>query len=56
MLLGNYPTAARSTFLAKNATGFYPRVQLDASRVAAVGQAGGVLLADMLGIAGWTPP
>jgi len=36
----------------KQTTGFYPRVRVDTSRCAAVGQAGGVLLVDTVGSAG----
>jgi hypothetical protein len=36
----------------KQNTGFYPRVQVDASPSAAVGQAGAVLLTDIVGVSG----
>ena len=36
----------------KHNTGFYPRVQVDASPSAAVGQAGAVLLTDTVGVSG----
>jgi len=46
-------TKARSTFQVKNSTGFYPRFRVDTStRCAAAGQAGGVLLTDIIGVSG----
>ena len=36
----------------KHNTGFYPRVQVDASPSAAVGQAGAVLLTETVGVSG----
>ena len=42
---------ARRTFEVKS-TGFYPRAHVDTAKVAAVGQAGGVLLTETIRAAG----
>src|SRR3954453_6535176 len=42
----------RSTFQVRHATGFYPRIRVDTSRTAAVGQAGGVLLVESVRASG----
>jgi len=38
-----------------NSTGFYPRLQVDTSNSAAVGQAGGVLLTETIAASGLGP-
>ncbi len=49
---GHIQTSVRSTFQVQQTTGFYPRVQVDTSGCAAVGQAGGVLLTETVRAAG----